>query len=111
VIAKDTCRSRGPAAGRAAHTVDLRSVTDGEDTAGHVIHIDVRIGSDLGDPGIRSGVVLEGVSEVVARGVRAASTHGIEAPVSWEEDAHGADAGDGREVSTGRPTWCAGWSR
>src|SRR5205814_2760098 len=111
VIAKHTCCSRGPAARRATHTVDLRGAADGEHAAGHVIHIDIRVGSDLGDPGIGNRIVLEGISEVVAGYVRAASTHDIEAPVSREEDANGADAARGRKVRTGRPTGRATWGR
>src|SRR5207248_11750420 len=57
-------------------------------TASHVIHIRIGVSGTFDDPGIGSGVELEGMGEIVASYVRGTPTHSIEAPIGWEKDAH-----------------------
>ena len=62
VVTEDTAAvaRRMLAACRAAHAVDLRSAAHGQNTAGHIVHLEIRKRGRLGRPGIGGRVELEG---------------------------------------------------
>src|SRR5207302_2373527 len=110
VVTEDTTGRTDDLGCVTAQAVDLRGAADGEYAASHVVHLVIRVGSDLGGPSVGGRVVLERVGEVGPRDVSASPSDGIEASVRREVVARSSHGANGWHVRTGRPAGDATWS-